>query len=381
MNIKKCTSLPTVIQVGKYYAPVTGGIENNVRQLAQGCAEHFNSVVFCMNKGRGPQSRFKDGSVEVLLLKSYGAIWRQEIVTGCYRALRKHQPDIVHFHTPNPLLAFPVWNYVRSSDCRVVMSHHADLQRPDLIRKIANVATNRLFERADKIISYTKTFAQSCRELQSHHDKLVLLPHGISLPPQGIPKPRTSIQENMLRIGFLGRIEKWKGLDVLLEALAIEENLHLAVGGSGGYFGALKKRIDALKLSERVVLLGRITGEEKEDFFRSIDALVLPSLNTGESYGQVLVEAQLRGLPVIASDLPTGVREICDFGRTGLLFRPGSTDQLLGCLGELRDPQIYSQLAKRGQLSAKERFSEPVVSSRILAFYKDLINQENPQLR
>ena len=376
MTDKKCTDKPTIIQIGKYYSPVTGGIENNVRQLAQASADQFNSIALCMNKGRGPRQQFSDGSVEVTLLKSYGAIWRQEIVTGCCEVLREYQPDIVHFHTPNPLLAFQVWSYVRSSDCSLVVSHHADLQRPALIRKFANAATNKLLDRADKIVSYTKTFAESCLELRPHLEKLVLLPHGISLPPQGIPEPRTSIQNETLRIGFLGRLEKWKGLDVLLDVLTIEKDLSLIVGGHGGYFDELNKKVDDLNLRKRVDLLGSVAGEEKETFFRSIDALVLPSLNTGESYGQVLVEAQLRGLPVVASNLPTGIREICRFGKTGLLFKPGSANELISCLHELRDSQTYSHLAREGQLSAIENFSEPTVSTRIPAFYRDLIEQK-----
>lgn len=365
---------PVVAQVGKYYAPETGGIENNVHQLAHACSKQFRSVVVCMRKKSGPQTTFSDHQVAVTLLKSYGAIWRQEIVVGCHRVLREYQPDIVHFHTPNPLLAFQVWRYVRSFRCRLVVSHHADLHRPEMIRKFANQATRKLLDRADKIVSYTKTFAQSSRELRSHQQKIALLPHGISLPPQGAPDPRLTIQGDTLKVGFLGRIEKWKGLDILLDVIAGEKNIDLIIGGKGGYWNQLKKKVDALQFQHRVHFLGRVTGQEKEDFFRSIDVLVLPSLNTGESYGQVLVEAQLRGLPVISSNLPTGVREICDFGDAGLLFKPGSVNELTKCLKDIQDPATFSRLARTGQSLAMKRFSEPVVWSQIPELYKNLLS-------
>ena len=369
----------SIVQIGKYYFPTVGGIENNVRQLAHACAGRFTSAVISMQRGAGPREEFHDDGVRVFRLRSYGNIWRQEIVESPEALLRQLRPDAIHFHTPNPLLASLTMRYVRRNpEVRVIVSHHADLQRPWPVRSVADRINRQLLEHADVIIAYTRTFAENSTELVGHLNKLKIIPHGVALPDDEMVRNARSPQKRapMFRLGFLGRVERWKGISVMLEALALDEQSSLLVAGEGSYRRQLERTVHESGLAERVRFTGAVTGVVKEEFFDRIDCLVLPSLHTGESYGQVLVEAQLRGIPVMASDLPTGIREICDEGRAGLLFPVGDARAIAACLDRLRQPGVYSAVAAAGLARARRYFAEPVVRDRIISFYQSLFDDK-----
>lgn len=380
------TASAAIVQIGKYYLPEIGGIENNVRQVAHMAAQCAPSVVICMRRGRGAEELFDDGPVEVVRLRSRGAIWRQEVVASPVPHLRRLRPAIVHFHSPNPLMAFPVLNYMRRApQVRLVISHHADLHRPEPVRSLANTAFRALLRRAERIISYTRHFAEHSAEIAAFQSKWEVIPHGVALPPCRAPAvaapvaasllaPDSGNADARLRVGFLGRIEAWKGVQVILDALAGAPDWDLVVAGDGGFLPALVRRAEGQGLAGRVTFPGRVTGDRKEAFFGAIDCLVLPSLNSGESYGQTLVEAQLRGIPVIASDLPTGVREICDFGRAGRLFPVGDAAALRTILEEFRNPASRQALAEAGRRHALANFAAPKVERRLVDFYARLLS-------
>lgn len=365
-----------VIQIGKYYSPEVGGIENNVRQLAQIAATCGESKVICMRKGRGQREYFKDGDVQVIRLRSYGAIWRQELVESPAELLMRLKPTVLHFHSPNPLMAFHVLSYLKKHpSVRLVISHHADLHRPESIRRIANSAFYALLQKADRIISYTHHFAKHSTEINAFQNKLEVIPHGVDVPdPDDSSVCHAQEELGRLRIGFLGRVEAWKGVQIILDAIKDEPRWSLKVAGNGSFLRNLMQQSEQKKLSKRVQFLGQVQSAEREAFFREIDCLVLPSLNRGESFGQVLVEAQLRGIPVIASDLNTGVREVCDFGRAGLLFPVGDPCALRECLSKINTIETRRELARVGKSHSVQHYSHAIVKEKVTKFYKEMLS-------
>lgn len=370
-----------IVQLGKYYTPVIGGIENNTRQLAEIAARDFASSVVCMRRGKGPGSVERINGVEVVRLKSYGALWRQEITAAPQRELARLGPDLVHLHAPNPLLTALLTRYVaRAPRTVVVVSHHADLNRPLPFRKAYMASYGAVLRRAKAIIAYTRTFAESADELDGHRERLTIIPHGIELdfdPPDRVAAAQAEIGSEPIRpltVGFLGRLERWKGVDTLLSAAAKDAELQLCVAGSGQDAERLQYVARVNGLADRVRFLGDVRGSAKREFMEAVDVLVLPSLTPAESYGQVLVEGQLCGLPVVASDLPTGVREICDGGHAGILVPPGNVEALGAALVRLRAPSARASLGAAGRESSRQRFSRAAVEEAINEFYNRVLS-------
>jgi len=140
-----------------------------------------------------------------------------------------------------------------------------------------------------------------------------------------------------LRVGYAGRLAHHKGVDVLLAAVAGDDRLDLVVAGDGPDRGALEAA--ARPLGDRVRFVGALADDDLVAFYRSLDALAVPSRETPgwvEQFGRVAVEAMACGVPVVATRtgaLPDVV------GGAGLLVSPDDPDALRAALGRLLDEE------------------------------------------
>jgi len=129
---------------------------------------------------------------------------------------------------------------------------------------------------------------------------------------------------------FAGRLEKEKGVHILLEALKHVKkavpSVRLLIAGDGSYRQHLEELVGRLQLSQHVSFLGWLAPEEIWQAYREAWVLVLPSI-LAEGLGMVLVEAGLMGRPVIGSGLG-GIRDIIQHGYNGFLVPPGNAKAL-----------------------------------------------------
>ena len=97
----------------------------------------------------------------------------------------------------------------------------------------------------------------------------------------------------------------------------------------------LHQQIRESGLGERVELMGRVDHNEAVALLHAAALFVLPSHQRSEAFGICQIEAMTCGLPVIATDLPTGVPEVNEHGRTGLIVPPGDPLALRRAISEL----------------------------------------------
>lgn len=121
-------------------------------------------------------------------------------------------------------------------------------------------------------------------------------------------------------IVHIGRLKKYKRLDLLLEAVAeVRKRLpgaRLLIGGTGDYREALESRARGLGLGEAARFLGRVSEEEKVRLYNRAQVFVNSSLKEG--WGLTTIEANACGTPVVATDVP-GLRDSVRHGETGFL--------------------------------------------------------------
>ena len=368
-----------VVQIGKYYPPFSGGIENNTEQLAEVLSVDYQSYVVCMLPSAGKGRMRRHNRIPVCELASLGSVWRQQIVWSLTPILDRIDPDCVHFHAPNPFMAYYLDRYMKKRpNIKLVITHHADLERPETIRRIANRGYYSLLQRADWIITYTEQAFLASREVCAYYDKKIIIPHGISLPAKKPGKTSRNSGEfsgksDYITAGFLGRLEKWKGVHILLQAARDLPDVMLRIAGEGSCKSELERMAEQMNMADRADFLGNISGEDKREFLEVLDVLVLPSIHKGETFGQCLVEAQLAGVAVIASDLPTGIQAIVRHGRTGLVVPPGDANKLREALETIRQKGYRIKLAKQGRAHAEQNFSREIVAGEIIKFYKEKV--------
>lgn len=157
---------------------------------------------------------------------------------------------------------------------------------------------------------------------------------------------------------YVGRLQKYKGLGVVLRAVRLlaEQGLDVRfyVAGRGGQRRALERRTVELELGDRVRFLGYVDEDTKVDLLRRAWANVYPSPKEG--WGITNIEAAACGTPTVASDSP-GLRESVLEGETGFLVPHRDASAWADRIARLcREPSLRDRLGRGGNRYA-ERFT------------------------
>jgi glycosyltransferase involved in cell wall biosynthesis len=171
---------------------------------------------------------------------------------------------------------------------------------------------------ANKIICVSKVVADDLADIVSS-TRLVVISNWIPLLPD--PLEIQEAEGRPIRLLFVGRLERYKGLYLILDAMrrfklnGSNRAVSLTVVGEGEYRKELERQAGGLDV--------RFAGFQKDasEFYRIADVFINPSLGP-EGLPLVSLEAMSYGLPCIFSDLPVH-KEITDDGRCALLFRSG----------------------------------------------------------
>jgi glycosyltransferase involved in cell wall biosynthesis len=247
------------------------------------------------------------------------------------------------------------------------MTYHCDLRLPSgLLNRAAGrvvALSNRVCARlTDAVVAYTDDYADAVPLLRRMREKLEVIP-----PPVVMPSPSPEAVATVRRrhalvspdgtrpptIGMASRFASEKGIDVLVAALPalIARFPELQVAFAGPYENIVGEEDYRRRLAAPIASLGdrwRFCGPldpvaEMPAFLGALDCLVLPSVNSTESFGLVQVEAMLCGTPVVASDLP-GVRTVVRTTGMGETTPPGNAAALAGAVGRvLERKESYTQ--------------------------------------
>jgi len=185
------------------------------------------------------------------------------------------------------------------------------------------------------------------------------------------PEPSPNAQAGRLAIGYVGRLESYKGVDVLVDAVAGQRNWRLDVVGDGPMAAELRRRADPL--GGQVAISGGIATEDLPAVYRSFDVVVIPSRETPtwtEQFCRVAVEAMATGVPIVASATGALPEVVGDAG----VFVPQGDPVALRCaLAELAaDPARRRALGQIGRASS-QRFAWAAVAERQHRFYEAIL--------
>jgi glycosyltransferase involved in cell wall biosynthesis len=191
-----------------------------------------------------------------------------------------------------------------------------------------------------------------------------------------------SILESRKLVVFVGRLERRKGIDLILEAarqfLLTDSHVHLIIAGRDveGWADRLSSIVPG-SLSGRIHMLGEVSDATRDKLLARAYCLLFPSRY--ESFGLVPLEAFVHGVPVIASD-GGAIPEVLEDGISGLLFPSEDAAALADAVCRLlSDPELRASLSQGALRRVKELSSRrSAVSS--FALYNSLI-QSRPAAR
>lgn len=183
-----------------------------------------------------------------------------------------------------------------------------------------------------------------------------IIPYGAAV--DGVTPKETYAHSGDVRLLFVGRLEKQKGLDVLLAALAKVSSAlkwRLTLAGDGPDWPVVAALAGRYALIDRIELLGWQGWNTLPPLYRQADVFVMPSRENGMP--AALLEAMAAGLPVVSTSV-TGAGEAVQDGKTGLLVPPGDSDALADALTRaMVDPTCWEPLGRAGRARIESYYS------------------------
>jgi glycosyltransferase involved in cell wall biosynthesis len=177
-------------------------------------------------------------------------------------------------------------------------------------------------------------------------------------------------------IGYAGRIVPEKGLDLAIDAVArLPGKWLLSIAGDGPEREQLSEQAGLYNIGGSVHFPGPISSSDMPDYYRSLDALVLPARtmpNWKEQFGRVLIEGMACGVPVIGAR-SGAIPEV--IGDAGLTFPEGDADALRDCLlSIIEHPRLREQLIEAGRRRVLEHFTQRQVADQTVDVYQQMLN-------
>jgi glycosyltransferase involved in cell wall biosynthesis len=202
-----------------------------------------------------------------------------------------------------------------------------------------------------------------------------VIPNGVDTNFFRPPAGQTDRRPTPLQILFVGRFQHQKNLSFLLEQLARlqPKSFELHLVGDGPQKKELKKRAEALGLTDLITWHGWVSRAELPAIYHSADCLINPSLYEGMP--NVVAEAMACGLPVVASNV-AGNNDLVRNGKNGFLFESNDPDGLIAAVTRLNDAHLRLRFQECARKAALELLSWENVATR----YVELFSAKTPSV-
>lgn len=314
-----------------YYRPHISGLTIYAELLAKALVKrgHQVTVLTSRHEKNLPLREIVDGvtvvRAPVLLKISKGVVMP---TFGALAAELIEEHDMVNIHLPQ-FDSGIVAAIAKLKKKPSVITYHCDLiMPPGLIPWLANqsvlIMNNIAGRLVDRFVTYTQDYADHSSFLHSFRNKVRIISPPVELPPVSDEEAKAFKQKsnpngNKPVIGMAVRFATEKGVEIVIDALPVviekfpDVQLQFAgpyknIRGEEQYAERLMPRIREFEKNGNWRFLGPLSHEDMAKFYKNIDVVILPSLNSTEAFGLVQIESMISGAPSVASALP-GVRQ------------------------------------------------------------------------
>jgi glycosyltransferase involved in cell wall biosynthesis/predicted metal-dependent phosphoesterase TrpH len=276
---------------------------------------------------------------------------------GLLETLAEGRFDLIHVATPGPTGVAAALT-ARIAGIPLLASHHTEFVSYARMRSgseslaAAMAFAMALFYRECGIVlSPSRSADDSLAELGVPPAAIARWVRGVDTTRFSPDRRRRNVADGRISVLYAGRQTREKGVDLLADAFLIararEPRLHLVLAGGGPEEGYLRER-----LGDTAEFRGWLGGDDLAAAYADADAFLFPSRT--DTYGQVVVEAQASGVPVVAIRAG-GPADLIDDWRTGLLCEPDAKEMAAKLLRIAEVPALRDRLIRGGIAAAAER--------------------------
>lgn len=373
---------PRIVHVYKdMYPPVEGGVERIMYHMARMASEEFKVGVITAPGGMKTGHRTIDGRIDVTEVASLGRLQSTPIAPAFLTALRRSGADLFHFHFPHPMGEAA---YLLSGlKTPAVATYHGDVVRQKAALMVYRPIMQRFLKRMQVIMPTTERFLGFSKDLRGHLDRCEVV--NLGYPPDDYELDHVTgpmADEYKQKWGdfifFIGCLRYYKGLRYAIDAMAElsseRPDAKLVIAGSGNEGAALKAQVESLGLADRVHFLGRVSDPEAVALLHAAKVFCLPACETAEVFGLCQIEAMFCGLPIVSTDLATGVPEVNQHEESGLIVPPENSAALAEALGRiLGDDALHKKLSEGGRERALRLYTARTMGDHVCQIYRRVL--------
>ncbi len=307
------------------------------------------------------------------------------------------KPDLLHAHSPvlnaipalrvGKQLGIPVVYEVRAFWEDAAVDHGTTTEGSMRYRLTRRLET-RALRNSDHVFTICEGLRSDIVARGISATKVTVIPNAVDIEAFDVGgEPDLALQGQLglggkTVVGFIGSFYAYEGLDLLLQAvpplLRLRPDVRVLLVGGGPQEAALKAQAQALDIADQVVFTGRVPHAEVQRYYDLIDVLAYPrhSMRLTDLVTPLKpLEAMAQGRVLIASDVG-GHKELIRDGETGMLFRAGSVDSLVGALdGLIGQRARWPQVRQAGRTFVETERNWRNSVARYQAPYRQLVGQ------
>jgi len=377
---------PVVLQVIPRL--ISGGVERGAVDIAAAVTANGGTALVASEGGPMEYELSRVGAIHLKLpLASKNPLVMYRNVGRLVSLIEAHDVDIVHARSRAP--AWSAAAAARRTGRHFVTTFHGTYNFSNRIKR----AYNAIMTKGERVIANSEFIGQHIRDNYTlDQARIRVIRRGIDLnlfDPDKVSAERViqlagrwRLPDGVPVVMLPGRLTRWKGQTVLIDALTRLRDVELRcvlVGaelGRGSYRAELQRLVDRHGLASHVFLPGQC--DDMPAAYMLADVVISASTDP-EAFGRVVSEAQAMGCPVVASD-HGGAREQVLEDRTAFLVPPGDAHALAGAIREALDltAQQREQLSTAARAHARANFSKDHMCAATLALYRELLRAAEP---
>ncbi|MCF7907022.1 glycosyltransferase family 4 protein [Patescibacteria group bacterium] len=373
------------------FPPYQGGMGNVCLEQAKELARQGHRVtVFTPQYRKEIKSQEKMFGFRVERLVPIWHFGNAAFLSGLRKKLETF--DIIHLHWPfigtGELILFS-----SSIKSRLIVQYHMDLidrgWRGFIFQLYNYFFNKKMVKVAQKILVSSSSYLENSflkKWAKIYSDKFIISPFGVHQQrffPQ--KKDDALLKKHQIKkgkpvllfVGGLDRAHYFKGVPVLLKALARKELREispcLVLVGDGDLRKDYQQLSQKLGLSSsQIIFAGRISDELLPKYYQLADVFILPSISSSEAFGLVSLEAMASAKPIIVSDLP-GPNSLVE--GNGFLFPKGNDQQLAQKIKILiKDQNLRKALGEKSKRLVEEKYNWPQITKNLEKLYYEILN-------
>lgn len=371
-----------IAQVSAYWGPAyPTGSGVFCYEISKRLAEHFEVHVFTSTIGNFNNLRNGNG-VNLHPIHTFGTVWDMNPVADVFTPLMRGDFDIVHVHSYIFFLSnMAALARLFKRNSKYILHFHGGL---DFSKDLADAHPGRIWAKEhiyDRTLGYLTTRLAD-RVLSVSKKDIAIVSRKFGVRDAGwVPIATDSDKFVPLRdspavpvVTYVGKLEKWKGIDTLLESFGLiyekVKNVRFLVVGAG----SMQRAVIESKLP--IHFMGPVPYEEMPSIYQASSVLILPSYMEG--FPLTCVEALACGVPVVATGVGDTAEIVLD-GETGFLAEPGNSGQIASSIIEIiSNKSLARRLGQAGREHILKNFSYEAVIDKLLVEYQRCLGIEEP---